>query len=72
LNSEWSECDLKKREKNSASEDCHEQQSSQDFCQEGFIRCELRLSLSGKLKIGHGATTELGEQSSLLAEGALG
>ena len=52
------ECDLEKREKNSASEDCREQQSSKDLCEEGFIRCELRLWLSGKPKIGHAANNQ--------------
>jgi len=33
--------DLKKCEKNAAGEDRHEQEGSQNFCQEGFIRCEL-------------------------------
>jgi len=33
--------DLKKCEKNSAGEDRHQQQGSQDFCQEGLIRFEL-------------------------------
>jgi hypothetical protein len=51
--------DLKKCKKDCTSEDRHEQQASQNFCQEGLVSCALWFWISDKLKVGHAAKTNL-------------